>query len=900
MNNLRQSINILFRRISPDEVISSLFDQKIENHYTTSPPKHYFIHGAELNGFNHYSNNEISNIFSMLKQNWMSFDTHNNGLKKSIYNTLLNFTSSILVEKEGEPFVKFTELLRWRDLSLKLGEDLFTTIFFAYNDVLSQKIRSNFSWRPIISSDNYQLKNILSKGIAENHFHLKGSAPHFSLAWTCLMNNVSSCRGQYFHKTFKELFKESKLEPNLVISFKNNSPNIHTLIKKAAYIRLFLFYILNDLKTETTNSGEESIFSFSNIKSVLFGDSNINIQLPLIESEMNSIKAIFGYKFDGEVLDYFIPKNPHIINFNHNIPLYGERYFLYSFFRELYGEDKKNVKRFQDLLYVYLLIKSHFREEFVQVNNRVGFDNFAKYQDRKTYFIPKNSIYEKALYNLAINASRKNQNITKFETRIAPNNSSSALKSQISDIDNFVQSKVFSRSDYDKKTLFLRKLKEQPLKNQNKHFYVTHFIKLPDEIDKNFLISASIPRNNKVRKSVKEQAFAITELRNSVSDSSKRILGIDAANFEVGCRPEVFAQAFRFLKNHYLRDEFQFLRVMKDYKENKLRSTFHAGEDFLDIIDGLRAIDESVKFLNLTNGDRIGHALALGVDVKEYYEGKGFHIVLPMHDLLDNIVWMIARIRKHNLNVESLMYKLVKVYNNLFQNIYGVEYGNATGSISHNSFYDAWKLRGDSPDLYKTGKFNKCNELTYWDRSGYNYNYPNDKNQINGYDIRKNEVVSKLYFNYHFNPNVKKKGSEMTEYKIDSDYIDAVIKIQKAMQLEIHKKHIGIETNPSSNYLIGTFKRYAKHPLMKFNNLGLTYDSKELAENPQLFVSINTDDQGVFNTYLENEYALMAIALEKELDINGKLKYNQTMIYDWLNRIREMGLEMSFQDKELK
>ena len=91
-------------------------------------------------------------------------------------------------------------------------------------------------------------------------------------------------------------------------------------------------------------------------------------------------------------------------------------------------------------------------------------------------------------------------------------------------------------------------------------------------------------------------------------------------------------------------------------------------------------------------------------------------------------------------------------------------------------------------------------------------------------------------------------------------------------------------------------KKYSEHPITNFYNLGLTYNSKELNENPQIAVSINTDDQGVFNTYLENEYALLAIALEKEKDANGDLIYSQAMIYDWLDRIREMGLEMSFKE----
>lgn len=35
----------------------------------------------------------------------------------------------------------------------------------------------------------------------------------------------------------------------------------------------------------------------------------------------------------------------------------------------------------------------------------------------------------------------------------------------------------------------------------------------------------------------------------------------------------------------------------------------------------------------------------------------------------------------------------------------------------------------------------------------------------------------------------------------------------------------------------------------------------------------------------------MALALERVEDENGYKTYNQAMIYDWLDRIRQMGLE---------
>ena len=71
--------------------------------------------------------------------------------------------------------------------------------------------------------------------------------------------------------------------------------------------------------------------------------------------------------------------------------------------------------------------------------------------------------------------------------------------------------------------------------------------------------------------------------------------------------------------------------------------TYHAGEDFLDLVDGLRAIDEAVRFLALQRGDRIGHGLALGVEPAIHYRFKGRNIVLPKQVRLDDLVWVLYR-----------------------------------------------------------------------------------------------------------------------------------------------------------------------------------------------------------------------------------------------------------------
>lgn len=128
-------------------------------------------------------------------------------------------------------------------------------------------------------------------------------------------------------------------------------------------------------------------------------------------------------------------------------------------------------------------------------------------------------------------------------------------------------------------------------------------------------------------------------------------------------------------------------------------------------------------------------------------------------------------------------------------------------------------------------------------------------------------------------------------------YIKGVKKVQRAMQQYVARCGISIEANPSSNYKISTIDRYEQHPILKLYNMGLTWDEKKLRECPQLHVSINTDDKGIFDTSLENEFALMGCALEQMKDNEGQYIYPKQMVYDWLERIRQNGNQQSFLER---
>lgn len=204
-------------------------------------------------------------------------------------------------------------------------------------------------------------------------------------------------------------------------------------------------------------------------------------------------------------------------------------------------------------------------------------------------------------------------------------------------------------------------------------------------------------------------------------------------------------------------------------------------------------------------------------------------------------------------------------------------------------------LRGDDPELYR---FNKFDESLYYSMISYKVNSilcqyytqrimkPYHIESLNS--IRKNAKAAELYSMYHFDYDVKERGQKTEEVKIGETYIETVNLLQNKMMQEISNLRLCIETNPSSNVLIGPFDWYEQHPLFRF------YPVNSSTEDTVQFVSVNTDDQGVFDTSLAMEYSLLACALRKAKDENHNLLYNDETIYRYLEMLRENGFSQIF------
>lgn len=991
MENLCTILKLLFKEVSARDIL----ENRISYDDFGEKPFMELVLAHEEN----YSGNDAKNLYcylqDVLRQERGNLPREEGKDGVSVLETLRKFNKMILKEIQEIPVCRYRYLLKWRMVSFALEEELFTTSFLAERDFDRQReLRKRFGWKYIIHSDNVELNNMLNQGLADNHFHLKGSAPYFYMSWINLMNYVNEKK---FIRTLRK-YDENRQQEFALYHTKAAEESLVVMHLQAALIRAYLYSwlvgrpfnireynfvpyamvetamdwnafddendisklleaakercrerarydvvwadqmiweylhgengeegkrrehsemrrkwewicdrLLHNVEAKELTGGRGRITERSLARSCFMLHPMVDCGWEFVQmfidwrqrEEINERVAfeqawqllrdskqllwsrdrlqseIENLRIEGRVLDV-----GKIFDYMQGgacteEDLYGERWFLYRMFRKLYEGDRGAAER-GNLFYAYLVMKERIRAEMIQVNDKVGFENFLRYQNRKEEFIDDTAL-SKIYSKHAVVSSFNGQALRMLEARITPRNTAKENKMYIDKLDREILGRTGSSDQkfFDGKYL-----------DKKDFFYVFHFVKEPDpNLDKNLNVFEC--RHYKLRKKVRRQAMGIYYFRERYAETAARLYGIDACSPEIGCRPEVFAQAFRYLKG-----EQNFSGgVCPEIERPRLRSTYHAGEDFLDIVDGMRAIDEAIYFLNMTHGDRLGHALALGISPREWYHFKTHRVLCPKQDVLDNIVWIHQKIRKYDIHdTEAILMKLQRTFVHLYQEIYRSGPNADRPECDIDLYYDAWKLRGDNPELYyEAGEDEgELQILCGWDVYARNIKYPElDK-------IRRERRCRELYHWYHYDDVVKRQGNVVMELKVEQDIVRVVEKIQYHLQREILERGLAIEANPSSNYLIGTFRSYDRHPIVGWYNKGLTSDREELEKCPQLDVTINTDDQAVFGTSLENEFALMAVALEKAVDEEGNLKYKKDMIYDWLNHIREKGFTRCF------
>jgi hypothetical protein len=368
------------------------------------------------------------------------------------------------------------------------------------------------------------------------------------------------------------------------------------------------------------------------------------------------------------------------------------------------------------------------------------------------------------------------------------------------------------------------------------------------------------------------------------ASGSPEIIGIDAANHELYCPPEIFAETFEILAREY---------VGQATTGVELRKTFHVGEDFAYMMTGLRRIYEAVRFLNIGPGDRLGHCVALGTNARRWLHNNSA-IRLHLIDILDDAVFewhLLLRNRETSPQRVQQLENRIAIYS---MKIFGE-------TIAPHVLERAWLERGRGFRV-RDLKFGDNESVPLWIRiQGLQLSRAQaDRGAHNIVPIpcvpverRKDHQFASL--DEYFAP-LNLSDRILKEYLYDRHTIRRAVQIEsfdataeaqhiEAVQSELSNlittTGITIESNPSSNWLIGGFERISDVPAVQWALKGVDFP-----------ISINPDDPVTFATSLENEYFFVYACLLRGDERSPGLSREQAL--DVIRRLRQRALKTSF------
>lgn len=402
-----------------------------------------------------------------------------------------------------------------------------------------------------------------------------------------------------------------------------------------------------------------------------------------------------------------------------------------------------------------------------------------------------------------------------------------------------------------------------------------------------------IVRFGRIRRRTRDEAFRLFRLLSTPHPAVPFIVGIDAANLELPTPPEVFAPAFRFLREYPIdvrridppHDRFGSRReILSLLEQRRLGMTYHVGEEFRHLLSGLRAIGETIEFLNPRAGDRLGHAIALAVEPEIWAEQIGYQAVLPKQEWLDTLVWVHHFLGPGTdllgeLGVEDEIQHLSRA-------VYGSSGKESDWPIP--TLHDAWRLRQLDPysldmDKLMEGHYRVREQTRHGAQRRRWADVQAQVLETVNESVGSNQAYRLLNL-YWYHSQVRQEGDRIQTVDMlpqKRAWLAVCRLVQEKMKKLVQSRELIVEVNPSSNRLIGPFADLSKHHVFRMT----LNEARRLAR--EVRVTVNTDDPGVFNTSLAHEYYLLGeILLQQGVP--------EAEVVNWLNWLRENGNDSCF------
>ena len=829
-----------------DVKINSLDDMKmlIEIFYPMAEMS--YLYGKDPNAVNEYYINRIFQIAS-------NFITFRDG------RVAIRLTPD---SKENDVFSGYRTMNKielWNTISRIVPTDVFIAAHFINAGICSEDdMRLYFVNVPIlVEMSDKLLKGILRKGIAENHLHANAGISYL-ISWTRALkwNNISKsgvlyCRETFFRLAFAEYIEKYSKSNEFVKYLEDNGddkerPDEHILAK-------VYFEICRNVEYDTKEIYDNILLKYAHELEKYFASFNT--------------EEYSAYSMVDDDLKKTIYKQYN------NMGTDTELIFLYKSLLYLRGRGKKDTFAKGKFLQ-YLRKKNDFYKDKLQSNKVQGFEYFSKYYAKATRL----GMSRQNTYSLIFSEQCKNDVLKKLELRLTPRVLPSLLNGTY--YENEIEMSIIKDvsdmlSAYIKVMKFVSKDSSKEPANIG---IVYHFRKVNGE--DNFSGRQCILKKQTI---VDDRGNDYYEMREVYSSFvrilnkaliknpilAKYIVGLDAASTENATEPWVLAPVFR---DSRIREETRPVEPESRKYVRNIGLTYHVGEDFRHIMSGLRHIDEVIENFGYMPGDRIGHAVALGVNVRELI-GINKIVCMPIIEYFDNLIWLWGTAHDVGFDTDydanNIEYKIL----NTAREIYGDDLRNIDVFMLREAYEKKFyylnekqkQIIKDSMDTIHENS--SCGKRFCMLDRFHNGHWDADKLVCTYYCPCYNRIYNRPIF------------VELSEK-------EAIIieQLQKYIIRKIERKGIYVETNPTSNTAITDVSSIMDHPILKLNNLGL--DGNDSHTN-SVMVTINSDDATVFSTNVENELSM----IYHSLIYHG---YSREKVLNWMDKIRKNGMASSF------
>ena len=357
----------------------------------------------------------------------------------------------------------------------------------------------------------------------------------------------------------------------------------------------------------------------------------------------------------------------------------------------------------------------------------------------------------------------------------------------------------------------------------------------------------------------RRHAQALVSLLRAFPRALRTVRGVDLCTDEAGVPIWVMAPLIRWVREAG-RNAHMKLQAQGVKRIPQLRTTVHAGEDFVNLLTGLRRIDDAIRHLKLEEGDRIGHGVALGLDPETWFKRTG-QVIQTREERLFDLVWEWDCYVNRGVGVESgrlayLQSNIVRLAREMFE---------VKASLT-------------PEDLIHFVRELHCEQQlkTLGFPDGSRYLAPTAA-RSEGDETESRKLMQR----YLRNTRVWWNGRVLETIAFDKleHEMKALHSLQRALRQKVGTLGLTVEVNPSSNLLISDLGLLEEHPIWRL--------SQPLDEVPPLSVCIGSDDPLTFATSLPHEYQLLFDTMVR----SGK---SHEVALGWLDKAREAGMRGRF------